>query len=159
MRCEWKSVLSGQISPALCSIARRLMSSAESSAEMEFVRGRTPKQNVDAGRVFSGPEAVQVGIDHYRDATRLERTPRHWCHAVASTSRTDVPGRRQPFRSVRHCRRPYRPFRASRGCRRGCTSRFVSDCPRVWAESERLIVHRCARERHAAGPAHRVDLS
>jgi tetratricopeptide (TPR) repeat protein len=29
---------------------------------MEFVRGRTLKQIVDAGKVFTGPEAVQIGI-------------------------------------------------------------------------------------------------
>ncbi len=30
---------------------------------MEFVRGRTLKQIVDAGKVFSGAEAVQIGVD------------------------------------------------------------------------------------------------
>jgi serine/threonine-protein kinase len=30
---------------------------------MEFIRGRTLKQIVDAGKVFSGTEAVQIGID------------------------------------------------------------------------------------------------
>lgn len=30
---------------------------------MEFVRGRTLKQIVDAGKVFSAPEAIQIGID------------------------------------------------------------------------------------------------
>jgi serine/threonine-protein kinase len=30
---------------------------------MEYVRGRTLKQIVDGGRMFTGPEAVQIGID------------------------------------------------------------------------------------------------
>jgi serine/threonine protein kinase/tetratricopeptide (TPR) repeat protein len=30
---------------------------------MEFVRGRTLKQIVDAGKAFSGPEAVRIGLD------------------------------------------------------------------------------------------------
>ena len=30
---------------------------------MEFVRGRTLKQIVDDGKVFSGAEAVQIGVD------------------------------------------------------------------------------------------------
>ena len=62
MRCEWKSVLPVDVAAGRCArFPRARPSTPQRRVERGdgIVRGRTPKQNVDAGGVFSGPHSFK----------------------------------------------------------------------------------------------------